>query len=205
MFPLRVRPTGWCWGRRFRHRVIGLLFPAITALAQFSNDSKSSASASALCNRSGTRAKPQSAVPVSMTECEGINNCANWTFLGGLGNGQWPSGNIANLTVDQVDTSRIVIGRTDSTGASAGTICVLRGAYSRAGAVSALLGRLNLTAMVGYQGLQMLHNAAAPLVVRPSYGENAIAVLLTLMADAGAVQLYRLASLAATKEDPTNE
>jgi hypothetical protein len=99
--------------------LIGLLFPAITALAQLSNDSKSSTSASASAIDPG-HTKPQSAAPVSMTECEGINNCARWTFLGGQGNGQWPSGNIANLTVDQVDTSRIVIRRADSTGASAG-------------------------------------------------------------------------------------
>src|SRR5206468_1623038 len=49
-------------------------------------------------------AKPESdsqaAVPVTMTECEGVNNCATWTFLGSQGNGQWPSGEIANLTVE---------------------------------------------------------------------------------------------------------
>jgi hypothetical protein len=41
--------------------------------------------------------KPPTATPVTMTECEGVNNCATWTFLGGQGTGQWPSGDIASL------------------------------------------------------------------------------------------------------------
>jgi hypothetical protein len=42
-----------------------------------------------------TPSKSKTAVPVTMTECEGINNCATWTFLGTQGNGQWPSGEVA--------------------------------------------------------------------------------------------------------------
>jgi hypothetical protein len=63
---------------------------------------------------------PSTAVPTAMTECEGTNNCATWTFLGGQGNGQWPSGEIANLTVERYDDKTVTIRRADSTGASAG-------------------------------------------------------------------------------------
>ena len=49
--------------------------------------------------------KSQSAVPVTMTECEGTNNCATWTFLGAQGNGQWPSGEVANLSVERYTTT----------------------------------------------------------------------------------------------------
>jgi hypothetical protein len=71
--------------------------------------------------------KAQAAVPVTMTECEGTNNCATWTFLGGTGNGRWPSGEIANLTVERSDASTVVIRRADSTGASAGLTAVYTG------------------------------------------------------------------------------
>jgi hypothetical protein len=71
--------------------------------------------------------KPQAAVPVTMTECEGTNNCATWTFLGGQGNGQWPSGEIANLSVERSDANSVVIRRADSTGASAGLTAVYTG------------------------------------------------------------------------------
>ncbi len=66
---------------------------------------------------------PSTATPTAMTECEGTNNCATWTFLGGQGNGQWPSGEIANLTDDKTVTIR----RADSTGASAGLTAVYSG------------------------------------------------------------------------------
>src|ERR1700685_1940620 len=67
-----------------------------------------------------TKAPSKAATPVTMTECEGTNNCATWTFLGTQGNGQWPSGEIANLSVDRYDDNSVVIRRADSTGASAG-------------------------------------------------------------------------------------
>ena len=71
--------------------------------------------------------KSQAAVPVTMTECEGTNNCATWTFLGGQGNGQWPSGEIANLNVERYDNDSVVIRRADSTGSSAGLTAVYTG------------------------------------------------------------------------------
>jgi hypothetical protein len=69
----------------------------------------------------------QGAVPVSMTECEGINDCATWTFLGKQGNGQWPSGEMANLAVESLDGDKVVIQRADSTGASAGLTATYTG------------------------------------------------------------------------------
>ena len=74
-----------------------------------------------------TQPKSKAAVPVTMTECEGTNNCATWTFLGGQGNGNWPSGEIANLTVESSDANTVVIRRADSTGASAGLTVVYKG------------------------------------------------------------------------------
>jgi hypothetical protein len=62
-----------------------------------------------------------------MTECEGVNNCATWTFLGSQGNGQWPSGEVANLSVERYDTDSVVIRRADSTGSSAGLTAVYTG------------------------------------------------------------------------------
>lgn len=78
-------------------------------------------------NKIQTQSKPDAAVPVTMTECEGINNCATWTFLGGQGNGQWPTGEIANLSVQSSDANTVVIRRADSTGAEAGLTAVYKG------------------------------------------------------------------------------
>ncbi len=71
--------------------------------------------------------EPHSAGPVTMTECEGTNNCATWTFLGTQGNGQWPSGEIANLTVENFDDNTVVIRRADSTGSAAGLTAIYKG------------------------------------------------------------------------------
>jgi hypothetical protein len=74
-----------------------------------------------------TQPKSQADVPVTMTECEGVNNCATWTFLGKQGNGQWPSGEVANLSVESLDGDNVVIRRADSTGSSAGLTAVYKG------------------------------------------------------------------------------
>jgi hypothetical protein len=81
----------------------------------------------------------------------------------------------------------------------AGAILTLTGTYQKVGSTLSLLGCLILTIMVGYQTVSALHDAADPLIMKPPYGKYAIAVILTLLADAGAVQLYRLASLAVAK------
>jgi len=71
--------------------------------------------------------KQRSGAPVVMTECEGTNNCATWTFLGTQGNGQWPSGDTANLSVEHFDADSVVIRRADSTGSSAGLTALYKG------------------------------------------------------------------------------
>jgi hypothetical protein len=74
-----------------------------------------------------TSSESQKPVPVTMTECEGVNNCATWTFLGAQGNGKWPTGEDANLSVERYDTNSVVIRRADSTGTSAGLTAVYTG------------------------------------------------------------------------------
>jgi xanthosine utilization system XapX-like protein len=69
----------------------------------------------------------------------------------------------------------------------------------KAGSILTLVGCTILTVMVGYQILSALRDIADPLIMKPPYGVYAIAVVLTLLADAGAVQLYRMASLAFAK------
>ena len=71
-------------------------------------------------------ASPKATV-VTMTECEGVNNCATWSFLGTQGNGKWPSGEEGNLTVEHFDADSVVIRRSDSTGNSAGYTAVYTG------------------------------------------------------------------------------
>ena len=82
-------------------------------------------------------------VPVTMTECEGVNNCATWTFLGSQGTGQWPSGDIASLSVERYDADNVVIRRADATGSSAGLTALYTGARhgDRVGGISPPLGR----------------------------------------------------------------
>src|SRR6266571_794790 len=81
----------------------------------------------------------------------------------------------------------------------AGTVLMLLGTRQKAGSILSLVGCIVLTVMVGYQILSGLHDIADPLIIRPPYGMYAIAVVLTLLADAGAVQLYRLATLTLAK------
>jgi hypothetical protein len=78
-------------------------------------------------SRTADTGKSQAPQVVHMTECEGVNNCASWTFLGTQGNGQWPSGDIGNLNVERFDRDSIVIRRADSTGNSAGLTAVYNG------------------------------------------------------------------------------
>jgi hypothetical protein len=75
----------------------------------------------------------------------------------------------------------------------AGAILSL-GPHHRAGSISLLIGCAVLTVTVGYQSISMLKGFADPLIAK-SYGLDvlfAIAALVALLADAGAVQLYRL-------------
>jgi hypothetical protein len=81
----------------------------------------------------------------------------------------------------------------------AGAIVTLVGNHQKAGSILSLVGCLILSVLVGYQTFGALHDVANPLIMKPPYGIYAIAVILTILADAGAVQLFRLASLAVAK------
>ena len=69
------------------------------------------------------------------------------------------------------------------------------GTHQRAGATLSLAGCAILTVMVGYQSISMLRDLADPLIMKPPYAKWATGVIITLLADVGAVQLYRLVSL----------
>jgi hypothetical protein len=104
--------------RRFFVVLLAALTPAMVSVGQAPQSAQKAAQAPA---------KSQVGAPVTMTECEGVNNCATWTFLGAQGNGQWPSGETANLTVERSDNDSVVIRRADSTGSSAGLTGVYTG------------------------------------------------------------------------------
>ena len=74
----------------------------------------------------------------------------------------------------------------------AGAILSLGTRY-RTGAALLLVGCAILTIMVGYQSISVLHDLRDPLIMRPPWGLYAGGVILTLLADVGAVQLYRMA------------
>jgi hypothetical protein len=76
-----------------------------------------------------------------------------------------------------------------------GSILVLRDAHSRSGTLSTLMGCLVLTVIVGYQLVEMFKSAADPLIARQPYAAYVFMVVVTLIADAAAVRLYRLTSL----------
>ncbi|HEV7671677.1 MAG TPA: hypothetical protein VGS22_24410 [Thermoanaerobaculia bacterium] len=76
--------------------------------------------------------QPADSSPSTMTECEGVDNCATWTFLGVQGNGQWRTGEVANLYFESVRLNAdksvdVVIHRADSTGSAAGLTAVYKG------------------------------------------------------------------------------
>jgi hypothetical protein len=77
--------------------------------------------------RSAASSRSQTAVPVTMTECEGPNRCATWTFLGSQGNGQWPTGEVANLIVENFNADTVAIRRADSTGLAVGLTALYKG------------------------------------------------------------------------------
>jgi hypothetical protein len=81
----------------------------------------------------------------------------------------------------------------------AGAVVMLTGTHKKVGSILSVVGCFILTALVGYQTLSMLRDAADPLIMKSPYAAYVIVAILTLLADAGAVRLYRLASLAASK------
>jgi hypothetical protein len=76
----------------------------------------------------------------------------------------------------------------------AGSLLMLMGTHQKLGSILSVVGCVILSAMVGYEILSMLHDAADPLMPKPDYSDYslwAVAVVVTLLADAGAVRLYR--------------
>lgn len=70
---------------------------------------------------------PPVAVPLNMTECEADQKCAAWTFLGKVGNGQGPSGEIEALSLENVSADTVLIRRADTTGSTGGLTAVYKG------------------------------------------------------------------------------
>ena len=82
-----------------------------------------------------------------------------------------------------------------------GAVLTLMGAHQKGASIAVLVGCFILTLMVGDQTAWILRDLADPLIARPPYALYASAVVLTLMADASAVHLYRTASLSAPMQD----
>jgi hypothetical protein len=81
-----------------------------------------------------------------------------------------------------------------------GAVLTLIGTQHKAGSIVSLVGCFIVTVMKGYLTVETLRDLADPLIMRPPYGLYAIAWALILMADAGAVHLYRLASLTVSRQ-----
>jgi hypothetical protein len=69
------------------------------------------------------------------------------------------------------------------------------GTHSRIGSILSFIGCAILTVFVGYQIRSVLQDLRDPLIMRPPWGLYTFGVILTLLADAGAVQLYRMAAM----------
>ena len=75
---------------------------------------------------------------------------------------------------------------------------LLLGTHQRAGSVLSLIACIILTLMVGYQTISSVHDLGDPLIAKfyCYYALEVIAVVLTLLSDAGAIKLYRLTVIA---------
>jgi hypothetical protein len=78
-----------------------------------------------------------------------------------------------------------------------GSGLLLRDTHSRGGILSALAGCVALTITVAYQIFLLWRNVSDPLVAKSTtlYAFDAALVVVTILADVGAVQLYRLSAL----------
>ena len=68
----------------------------------------------------------------------------------------------------------------------------LRGRHYRAGILSIWAGCFSLTAMVMYQLVSMLHDAADPLIMKPTFGLVAFQIIIALLALSADVIAFRL-------------
>jgi hypothetical protein len=74
--------------------------------------------------------KSQAAYRLTMTECEGVDNCTSWTFLssnGWKGYGKWRTGEEAILELESARDGKIVVHRTDVTGSKEGLTATYNG------------------------------------------------------------------------------
>lgn len=74
--------------------------------------------------QTSTKAEP---LKLTLTECEGVNNCATWRFIGSLGSGKWPDGSEGTLTKSANAKGEVLIHRVDTVGPSAGLTADYRG------------------------------------------------------------------------------
>jgi len=79
-------------------------------------------------NRPVPQPPPPDTRPVAVTECQGVNNCATWTFFNKKGVGRWPTGEQAVLEITSFTNNEIVISRTDVEGTKSGLVATYRGA-----------------------------------------------------------------------------
>jgi CHAT domain-containing protein/tetratricopeptide (TPR) repeat protein len=63
-------------------------------------------------------------IPARMWECETRDHeiCGTWSFTGANGTGEWRDGSVADLIVQQFDSTWVIIRRSDSSGISPGLI-----------------------------------------------------------------------------------
>ncbi len=69
---------------------------------------------------------------VAVTECQGVDNCAMWTFARNnehrkIGLGKWRTGEEAVLELESAENNQVVVIRTDVTGSKAGLTATYRG------------------------------------------------------------------------------
>lgn len=112
-----------------------------------------------------TASKPQPPEKLTFTECEGGDNCGTWIFLwvNGKGTGKWRTGEEAVLELDAPAENKVVILRTDVSGAKEGLTARYEGVLSN--------GQLGGTVEYTYKGQRVpgFWNAA---VAAPTSGPS---------------------------------
>lgn len=79
--------------------------------------------------------QPQASYRLTMTECEGINNCTDWTFLSSNGwkaYAKWRTGEEAILELESAHDGSVTVHRTDVRGSKEGLTAVYTGTLKNA-------------------------------------------------------------------------
>jgi len=97
-------------------------------------------------NTTQSKSKSEHPEKITLTECEGGDNCGTWTFLwvNGKGSGKWRNGEEAVLEMQVPAEGKVVILRTDVSGAKEGLTATYEGALSN--------GKLGGTVTYIYRG-----------------------------------------------------